>query len=156
MKYLVVDLDGKYEPRVLEGSYMLSSHFQVDEFACGDGSDVLCYSSETLLLLEMIHDKIANKVGKRVPLYVSSAFRSPAYSKAVGGYEDDQHVVGGAVDIMTPTGLTTSQFAEIVLDVVGFMSGVGVSLDTLFVHVDNRKSHGRWSYNGDNYDFKGK
>lgn len=155
MTYLVIDIDGYEQTRVYEGSDRLSPHFTVEELACRNKCEIVVYSSETLNLVEFVHDKVAEKVGKRVPLYVSSAFRTPAYNKAVGGKDDSMHM-RGAIDILTPAGLTTAEFAEIVLDVTGYVSGVGVSLDSLFVHIDNRNYHARWSYNGDTYDFKGR
>lgn len=46
-----------------------------------------------------------------LPIYVNSAYRSPAVNKAVGGVSNSQHALGQAADI-TVDGYTPSQLAH--------------------------------------------
>ena len=54
-------------------------HFQVKEFACKDGSDIVLVSP---LLIDVL-EEIRESFGK--PVNINSGYRTPAYNKKVGG-----------------------------------------------------------------------
>ncbi|NLF80409.1 MAG: DUF882 domain-containing protein, partial [Clostridia bacterium] len=78
--------------RARDGGQALSKNFTVREFACADGSDKILIDSELVLLLQKIRDHFHR------PLLITSAYRSPAYNKKIGGASNSYHLKGMAAD----------------------------------------------------------
>ncbi|MCI5573663.1 MAG: D-Ala-D-Ala carboxypeptidase family metallohydrolase, partial [Faecalibacterium prausnitzii] len=100
------------------GNKRLSEHFEVREFQCRDGSDPVFVDTELVDILE----KIRTHFGK--PLVITSAYRTAAHNKAVGGAAYSQHCYGRAADIRVP-GVpveTLAAYAETLLPDTG---GIG-------------------------------
>ena len=118
----------------------ISTHFDKREFTCKCGkcnkADIV---PELITKLEELHDLMnANSI------IITSGFRCPSWSKAVGGYFNDAHTKGIAADIKVykSTGiLYPSELVAEAAERVGF-SGIGI-IDNTAVHVDIR--------NNDNY-----
>lgn len=119
-----------------DGQKKLSENFKVKEFACRDGSDPVFISPELVRVLQKIRDHF----GK--PVTITSAYRTPARNKAVGGTASSQHLYGLAADIKV-SGIapkTVAAYAETLLPTSG-----GVGLYDTFVHVDVRQKKARWT-----------
>lgn len=112
----------------------VTEHFQVWEFACKDGSNLVLIDEKLADLLE----KIRNFFGKKT--YINSAFRTESWNDAVGGSRYSKHLAGEAADIwikdVKPHDIAL--YADSVLDKTG-----GIICYTNFVHVDVRKSYYR-------------
>ena len=53
-------------------------------------------------MLEKVRAHLSEQAGKPVPIIVTSAYRSPAVNKAVGGVTSSDHMLGMAADILAP------------------------------------------------------
>ena len=119
-----------------DGDKRLSANFKVREFACTDGSDPIFIDSDLVTLLQ----KIRTHFGKAVT--ITSAYRTPARNKAVGGETYSQHLYGKAADIkvkgIAPIAVAT--YAEKLLPNNG-----GVGTYSTFTHVDVRATKARWN-----------
>lgn len=124
------------------GNKRLSEHFEVREFQCRDGSDPVFVDTELVDILE----KIRTHFGK--PLVITSAYRTAAHNKAVGGAAYSQHCYGRAADIRVP-GVpveTLAAYAETLLPDTG---GIGrypaaAHRPAGWVHIDTRPAKSRW------------
>lgn len=110
------------------------TNFQIKEFACNDGSDVILVNDELVEKLQIMRSYFG------VPITINSGYRTPDYNAKVGGVNDSQHTLGKAADIVV-RGInpkTVANFAKR----IGFM-GVGTYKD--FVHVDVRENKSYWN-----------
>ena len=128
-----------------DGETKLSANFKVREFRSKCGSDEILIEDKLVKLLQLMRDKFG-------VINISSAYRTPAYNKKVGGVSNSQHLYGLAADITiqdTSRLLEAAQYAE----KIGF---TGVGLDDkyeFYMHVDTRakKSLFRYNRNGSTY-----
>lgn len=118
-----------------DGSHKVSENFKVKEFACKDASDTVFINDELVELLQ----KIRNHFGKAV--HITSAYRTDAYNKKVGGANYSQHLYGNAADIWI-TGVPPKEIYDYVDSEYPF--GLGLGLYDSFVHVDIRWKKSRW------------
>lgn len=119
-----------------DGNKKVSTNFKVREFACADGSDPVFISPELVSVLQ----KIRAHFGK--PVTITSAYRTPAHNKKVGGVADSQHLFGVAADIKVKgiSPRTVGQYAEQLLTGKG-----GIGVYDSFVHIDVRSTKARWT-----------
>ena len=82
---------------------LVTPHFALSEFACKDGTPYPIADGEdefqrwdTLKLLANILEHVRLQV--RMPIIITSAFRTPMHNKTVGGSVRSQHLDGRAVD----------------------------------------------------------
>lgn len=78
-----------------DGNKKLSKHFRVREFRCKDGSDRILIDSELPAYLEKIF-----KHFDCMKINITSAYRTAAHDKKVGGKGSGNHVQGKAVDFV--------------------------------------------------------
>lgn len=118
-----------------DGNKKLSANFKVKEFACTDGSDPIFIDTELVKILQ----KIRNHFKKSVT--ITSAYRTPAKNKAVGGEAYSQHLYGKAADIKVKgiAPKTVAAYAEKLLTNKG-----GIGTYSTFTHVDTRATKARW------------
>ena len=119
-----------------DGNKKLSTHFRVKEFACTDGSDPIFIDTDLVNILQ----KIRNHFGKAVT--ITSAYRTPAHNKAVGGTTYSQHLYGRACDIKVK-GVAPKKVAAYVEKLMPNKGGIGIY--KTFTHVDVRASKSRWN-----------
>lgn len=131
----------------------LSPHFSKSEFACKCCNKVNV-DSELISMLERLYSEMNAKA-----IIITSGYRCPAHSVAVGGTATDAHTRGIAADIRVVkqsgqcyTAPTIARVAE----KIGF-TGIGI-IDNLHCHVDIRNAHNyvnsHWfgdERNNDNY-----
>lgn len=102
----------------------VARNFLLSEFACKDGSKTIIVDFELLELLQRLRDVVGRVI-------ITSAYRTEAYNKKVGGIATSFHLSGKAADIQVP-GLTPYEVA-IIADRIGFL---GVGVYPTFTHVD--------------------
>ena len=118
-----------------DGNKKVSTNFKVGEFACADGSDPVFISPELVSVLQ----NIRTHFGK--PVTITSAYRTPAHNKKVGGVSDSQHLYGAAADIKVK-GVSPERVAQYAEKLLTGKGGIGV-YDS-FVHIDVRPTKARW------------
>ncbi len=125
-----------------DGGRRLSANFTVREFACRDGSDPVFIDTRLVQVLQSIRDHF----GK--PVVITSAYRTAAHNKAVGGAAYSQHCYGRAADIRV-VGVTMEQLAAYAEKLLPDTGGIGrypvrSGRPTGWVHVDTRPAKSRW------------
>ena len=130
----------------------LSAHFHIDEFRCNCGN-VGTISQDLINKLESLYSRLnCSKI------IVTSGYRDPDCSVAVGGYRNDAHTKGIAADVICydKNGYQISS-ARVAWEAeqIGF-TGIGI-IDSYAIHLDVRTtsnySNGHWfgdERNGDN------
>lgn len=115
------------------GKCRISRNFRVREFACKDGSDKVLIEDELVELLQKIRDHFA------APVIITSAYRTAAYNKKVGGAPYSKHMSGMAADIKVE-GATPKQVAQYA-ERIGCK---GIGQYSTFTHVDTRRVKSYW------------
>lgn len=119
-----------------DGEKKLSAHFQVKEFKCKDGSDKILINTDLINALEALYKHLNCKA-----INITSGYRTPTHSVAVGGYSTDQHTKGNAADITCKKQdgtLYTSNDICCALEDMGYAGGVGKINNKSSVHIDVR------------------
>lgn len=119
-----------------DGEKFLSDHFQVKEFKCKDGSDQILVNTELITVLEKLFKHLNCRA-----INITSGYRTPSHSVAVGGYSTDQHTKGNAADITAKKQdgtLFSSTEICCALEDISHNGGVGRINKTNSVHVDVR------------------
>lgn len=119
-----------------DGGRKLSQNFQVKEFACNDGSDVIFISPELVTILQAIRSHF-NK-----PVTINSGYRTPEYNKKVGGAAQSQHCYGTAADIAV-SGVSPKDVAAFAENLLSGRGGIGIY--ARFTHIDVREVKSRWN-----------
>lgn len=114
----------------------LSENFAALEFACADGSDLFLVSVELVDVLQCIRKHF------HAPVTITSAYRTAAHNKKVGGAARSQHLYGIAADIMVK-GVTPGKVAAYADTLLPEKGGIGEYRN--FVHIDVRKVKCRWN-----------
>ena len=109
------------------------TNFQIKEFACKDGTDLIKIDDELVEKLQVLRTYFANAI------IINSGYRTPAYNKQVGGVDGSQHVLGKACDIVIK-GHSPEEVGTIAKK-IGF-NGVGIY--STFTHVDTRSTPSYW------------
>ena len=123
----------------------LTNNFDLKEFACNDSAktDVpakyVCNAQKVAKNLQVLRDYL------KKPIYINSAYRTPAYNKAIGGATSSQHLTASAADIRVQ-GMSSKQVYDSILTLIslGKMHNGGVGLYRTFVHYDVRNLPARW------------
>ena len=118
------------------GTQKLSANFKVREFACRDGSDVVFISEKLVSVLQQIRSHFKSRV------IISSAYRTPAYNKKVGGAAYSQHLYGKAADF-TVEGIPPKEVARYAETLLPNSGGIGIYSN--FIHIDDRAVKSRWN-----------
>lgn len=96
-------------------------------------------------IIELIHNLQVIRDEVKVPISITSGYRSPEHNAKVKGAKDSQHVKGTAVDFKVQ-GLTPKQVAVIVERLIkeGKIKQGGVGIYPSWVHYDIRGTIARW------------
>lgn len=113
----------------------ISKNFKLYEFECREGNEVKLDPK----LLELTQ-KLRDRLGRA--LKINSAYRTPEYNRKIGGSENSQHILGKAVDIAKPSGMTIDLLASHG-KAVGF---TGIGKYTWGCHFDVREKVSQWDF----------
>lgn len=80
--------------------FKLARNFALWEFQCSDGSDNVKIHPSGIILLQTLSDDVAKDVGERVPITITSAFRTLSYNREIGSDDTSYHPKGMAWDIV--------------------------------------------------------
>ena len=123
--------------RSRDGGTRLAPHFQVKEFACGDGSDAVMVAPRLVMVLQSIRDHFGAAVS------INSGYRTPQYNEKVGGVDHSQHCYGTAADI-TVKGVSVANVAAYARKIMPDWGGVGTYEKKGFTHIDVRETRSDW------------
>ena len=115
-----------------DGNTKISKNFKVNEFSCKDGSDLIKIDSTVVGYLQAARDHFG------VPIYITSAYRTPAYNKKIGGASNSYHMQGRAVDHHAKGKVALLELARF-YESIG-CRGIIVYPNSGFVHIDSRTS----------------
>ena len=96
-------------------------------------------------IIEMIHNLQVIREEVKVPISITSGYRSPEHNAKVKGAKDSQHVKGTAVDFKVQ-GLKPKEVALIVERLIkeGKIKQGGIGIYPSWVHYDIRGIKARW------------
>lgn len=96
-------------------------------------------------IIEMIHNLQVIRDEVKVPISITSGYRSPEHNAKVKGAKDSQHVKGTAVDFKVQ-GLKPKEVALIVERLIkdGKIKQGGIGIYPSWVHYDIRGVKARW------------
>ena len=96
-------------------------------------------------IIEIIHNLQVIRDEVKVPISITSGYRSPEHNAKVKGAKDSQHVKGTAVDFKVQ-GLTPKQVSPIVERLIkeGKIKQGGIGIYPSWVHYDIRGVKARW------------
>jgi uncharacterized protein YcbK (DUF882 family) len=117
-----------------------SLHITWKDLACKDGSPypIQFILDGTMTELVVMFEKIRAIWG--LPIIINSAYRTVTYNKTVGGAKNSQHLLGRALDLQPPKGVSVESFHSHIR-VRAIELGVwGLGKYPTFVHVDIRPS----------------
>lgn len=121
----------------------LSANFSLSEFESKDGApmppDVRANVERLATHLQVLRDTI------KLPITITSGYRSPAHNKKIGGAPQSYHTRGMAADIQV-NGITPSELAATITALVieGKMRAGGIGRYSRWVHYDIRGTHIRF------------
>lgn len=121
----------------------LTDNFNLNEFACKDGTPVPAELTGNVTLLAQNLQVLRDHLGE--PVHLNSGYRSPAYNKKIGGVKNSQHLQAKAADI-TVKSKTPKELAAIIEKLISEkkMKQGGLGVYPGFVHYDIRGSKARW------------
>lgn len=111
----------------------LSEHFDDYEFACKCGCGGKTVSSNLIDGLEKIFSLMNAKA-----IIITSGYRCPSHSAAIGGYYDDAHTCGLAADIKVKKQDGTYYTPEDIAEAAERVGFGGIGLMNTACHVDRR------------------
>lgn len=117
------------------GKCKIARNFRVREFQCKDGTDKVLIDDKLIDLLQKIRDHFA------APVTITSAYRTAAHNKAVGGSTYSKHMSGQAADIKV-SGVSPKEVARY-CERIGVK---GIGLYSSFTHVDTRSVKSYWKH----------
>ncbi len=121
--------------KAASGGKLLSAHFKVREFACGDGSDAVLVAPRLVMVLETIRAHFG------APVTINSGYRTPQYNAKVNGAAHSQHCYGMAADISV-SGQKPETVAAFARSIMPDWGGVGIYGS--FCHIDVRETKADW------------
>lgn len=122
---------------------ILTTNFNLAEFACKDGTPVPADLIPNVELLAKNLQVLRDHLGE--PIHINSGYRSPAHNAKVGGKKNSYHMKAMAADI-TCKSKTPKQLAAIIEKLIAAkkMKQGGLGIYPGFVHYDVRGSRARW------------
>ena len=123
----------------------LSQHFSLDEFEVsetaarlGIDNHVPAHLMGDLMYTARALEVVRQALGK-VPVVITSGYRSPALNAAVGGAKTSQHMAGQAVDFIVPGFGRPIEVCRKILE-------AGVVFDQLILEFSSRSGTGGWTH----------
>ena len=116
-----------------DGELYIAPNFQVKEFACSDGADVVLIHPFIPLICQIVRNKF------NMPFSPNSAYRTVTHNKSVGGANKSNHIYGRAVDIPAKNGVTPKQLYDFVDTLFGNWGEIGIYNWGIHVGIQNTK-----------------
>lgn len=113
----------------------ITEHFDRDEFKCKCGCNQNYISKDLIEKLETLH-----KAMKAHSIIITSGYRCPKHSVAVGGSSTDAHTVGIAADCIVYKERGIPYSVEDVAEVAERLGFTGIGLMNGAIHLDIRNS----------------
>ena len=128
--------DVKVYDMATEANRQLSTHFQLHEFACTDGSKPVFLSQALVDILENV------RVHFGAAVHIHSGYRTVSFNASLpGSSKKSQHCNGLAADLHVD-GHTHQEVYNYACQLLGDHGGVG--LYSWGVHIDVRANKSRW------------
>ena len=128
--------DVKVYDMATEANRQLSTHFQLHEFACTDGSKPVFLSQALVDILENV------RVHFGAAVHIHSGYRTVSFNASLpGSSKKSQHCNGLAADLHVD-GHTHQEVYNYACQLLGDHGGVG--LYSWGVHIDVRADKSRW------------
>ena len=115
----------------------LTEHFNESEFVCPCCGN-LKYDNNMVDLMERIYKYADNTANGCSAIYITSGYRCPKESVAVGGYANDAHTRGLAADFIIYDKYGKAYAAEEMAAIAHFCGASGVGIMTGACHADVR------------------
>lgn len=129
--------------KAADGELYITPNFQVKEFACKDGSDVVVIHPYIPHICQIVRNKF------NMPFKPNSAYRTITHNKAEGGATKSNHIYGRAVDIPAKNGVTPKQLYDYVNTLFGDWGELGIYSWGIHVGIqDNKERFTGSSYKG--------
>lgn len=118
-----------------------SLHINWNDLACKDGTAYPSKFIQDGRIIELIvmFERIRNIWG--LPIEINSAYRTASYNKKVGGASNSQHLVGRALDLQPPKGITIIDFYNTIKNQYLKLGVRGLGKYKTFIHCDIRDSN---------------
>lgn len=116
--------------------------FEREEFRCKCGG-LYCqgFPAEPDEKMVRYADEIRKRLG--VPLKVNSGLRCKVWNdRTPDASKTSKHMLGSAVDLKKPAGITPEKMASVAEEVMGDTGGIGIY--TWGIHIDSRSVKARW------------
>ena len=120
-----------------EEGVQLSDNFTAGEFVGKKGRGKPWFVSTNLVNLVQ-----ALRSSMNMPIRINSGYRDYAYNKAIGGAKNSKHMLGIAVDIAIPPGVTGMYMAAKLYQLGARRIGIAPT----FVHIDTAPGEAYWVY----------
>lgn len=121
----------------------LTTHFHLDEFKSKDGAEfpsvIIGKLTELAKALQIIRNEL------RVPMSITSGYRSPAHNTVIGGAQNSMHMQGVAADFKAE-GMSPTIVAAIIERLIkeNKIPQGGLKAYRTWVHYDIRGTKARW------------
>jgi uncharacterized protein YcbK (DUF882 family) len=123
----------------------LTKNFNLEEFACNDGTPVPEEFYDNVQELAQNLQVLRDHLG--CPIHINSAYRTHAHNSKVGGASKSQHLLAKAADIVSLKHTPWQVYTAIIqLISEGKMKQGGCGLYNTFCHYDTRGLKKRWDY----------
>ena len=123
----------------------ITSHFNMGEFKCKDGTEVPDDLQGNTIALVMALEHLRGEVNE--PITIISGYRTQKYNRECGGSTKSQHLKAKAADIRV-RGFAPSDVATILEELIASgtipQGGIGIYEMQNFVHYDVRGKRARW------------
>lgn len=116
-----------------DGELYVAPNFQVKEFACSDGSDVVVIHPFIPHICQLVRNKF------NMPFSPNSAYRTVTHNKSIGGVNKSNHIYGRAVDIPAKKGVTPKQLYDYVDTLFGNWGEIGIYTWGIHVGIQDKK-----------------
>lgn len=116
-----------------DGALYVAPNFQVKEFACPDGSDVVVIHPFIPHICQLVRNKF------NMPFSPNSAYRTVTHNKSIGGVNKSNHIYGRAVDIPAKNGVTPKQLYDYVDTLFGNWGEIGIYTWGIHVGIQDKK-----------------
>jgi zinc D-Ala-D-Ala carboxypeptidase len=125
-----------------------SRHLSLDELRCHDAARTpypeAFIKDGRLAVLARAFEALRAKAGGK-PLKVLSGYRTPDHNRRIGGAKHSQHVLGRALDLRPPKGMTPAELGALARQVSDIR---GMAVYPTFLHIDVRTSARLVVWNG--------